>query len=164
MLAPSAVHAAARKLETENLRFRSFLKNHADSDELDRQFSALHNELFSGYDCCKCGNCCRAYSTVLPEDEITSIATFIGLTKQEFMSQYLVQEVDGYELKTPCRFLNVDGRCQIQNCKPAECIGFPYTDKPDRLESLLGIMSFAEECPVVFEIIERLKGIYRFRR
>lgn len=63
----------------------------------------IHNELFAGYDCCKCNNCCRVYSTSLAESEINLIAAF------------------------------------------------------------LGIVSFAEVCPAVFEILERLKGIYRFR-
>ena len=57
-----------------------------------------------------------------------------------------------------------DGRCVIEECKPAECISFPHTDKPDRLSCLLGVLSFAEECPVVFEILERLKAIYGFDR
>ena len=119
MISPSNVSAAAAEREDENLRFRIFLKNHADPDELDRQFLALHKELFAGYDCCRCGNCCR--------------------------------------------FLNDDGKCRLQECKPEECKGFPYTDQPHRLESLYSILSAAEVCPVVFEIIERLKELYHFR-
>ena len=164
MIAPSKVNAAAKKLEKENMRFRSFLKNHADYDELDQQFLGLHNELFAGYDCCKCNNCCRAYSTTIQEYEFDSIAGFLGLTKQDFLQKHLVQTSEGYEIKSPCSFLNENGECAIQACKPEECRDFPHTDKPDRLGSLLGIVSFAEECPVVFEMLERLKDIYRFRR
>ena len=72
MISPKKISAAAAKREDENLRFRTFLKNHADPDELDRQFLALHKELFAGYDCCRCGNCCRAYSTTLTEEEIVN--------------------------------------------------------------------------------------------
>jgi len=164
MIAPSKVNAAAKKLEKENLRFRAFLKNHADDDELDRQFLKLHNELFADYDCCKCGNCCRAYSTTLSEHEVGSIAAFLGLSRQEFSEKYLSETAEGYEIKAPCSFLNANGECAIQECKPEECREFPHTNKPGRLESLLGVVSFAEECPVVFEIIERLKDIYNFRR
>ena len=164
MIAPSKVNAAAKKLEKENLRFRAFLKNHADDDELDRQFLKLHNELFAEYDCCKCGNCCRAYSTALSEHEVGSIAAFLGLSRQEFSEKYLSETAEGYEIKAPCSFLNANGECAFQECKPEECREFPHTNKPGRLESLLGVVSFAEECPVVFEIIERLKDIYNFRR
>ena len=57
------------KVERENYKFRTYLKNHADSDELDEQFLELHNELFKVYDCSKCrSSCCanhRAYAGAL---------------------------------------------------------------------------------------------------
>lgn len=34
---------------------------HADEEEIDEQFLKLHNELFEGYDCNYCGNCCKKY-------------------------------------------------------------------------------------------------------
>ena len=164
MIEPSKVSAAAEKLENENVKFRTFLKINADYDELDKQFLELHNELFAGYDCCKCNNCCREYNTVLQENELVSIATFLGLSKQEFCEKYLTQSVEGYELKAPCRFLKETGECAIQECNPAECKDFPHTNKPNRLGSLLGILSFAKVCPIVFEILERLKRTYRYNK
>lgn len=164
MILPTKIHAVAARHEQENLRFRRFLKAHADADELDRQFMALHYELFAEYDCCHCGNCCRAYSTTLQDGEIESIAAFLGLTPQDFAEKYLVDGIGGHELKAPCCFLGEDGKCTIQECKPSECRGFPYTDRPERLYSLFNTVSFAEECPVVFEILERLKDSYEFRR
>ena len=91
MIEPSKVGAAAKRLEEGNLKFRSFLKSHADYDELDQQFLELHNELFSDYDCCKCNNCCRVYSTSVQEHEIDSIAAFLGLTRQDFSEKHLLQ-------------------------------------------------------------------------
>ena len=38
MIEPSKVSEAAKKRENENVKFRTFLKCNADSDELDRQF------------------------------------------------------------------------------------------------------------------------------
>ena len=164
MISPENVYIEAKKLEDENLRFRTFLKIHADPDELDRQFLELHKELFTGYDCCKCGNCCRAFSTVLQEEEISAIASQLGMERQEFITQCLIEGEDGWVLPAPCRFLGMDGKCQIQDQKPEECRGFPYTDRPERLWSLYSILSSAEVCPVVFEILERLKVQYHFRR
>jgi Fe-S-cluster containining protein len=70
----------------------------------------------------------------------------------------------GYEIKEkPCCFLTGDGQCRIQECRPNSCRDFPYTNQPERLFSLLGILGHAEVCPVVFEILERLKKIYHFR-
>ena len=162
MISPENVYIEAKKLEDENLRFRTFLKIHADPDELDRQFLELHKELFTGYDCCKCGNCCRKFSTLLQEEEISAIASQLGMERQEFITRCLI-EGEGV-LPAPCRFLGMDGKCQIQDQKPEECRGFPYTDRPERLGSLYSTLSSAEVCPVVFEILERLKVQYHFRR
>lgn len=163
MIRPEEVYKAGKKKERQNLRFRSFLKNHADDEELDRQFLALHNELFERYDCSQCANCCRAYSTVLEEDEISVISEFLGITAGSFRKKYLVQGEAGLELKAPCAFLQDDGRCGIESCKPKQCREYPYTDKPGRLFSLYGILTSAEHCPVVYEILDRLKKMYHFR-
>ena len=61
MIDPKSINEVAGMLENENIRFRTFLKIRADDDKLDRQFKELHDELFAGYDCSKCRNCCRAY-------------------------------------------------------------------------------------------------------
>ncbi len=164
MISPQNVYIEAKKRKNENLRFRSFLKNHANEDELDRHFLELHQELFAGYDCSKCGNCCRAFSTALSDEEITTISKRLRLDRREFITRFLVEGMGGWELPAPCRFLGMDGKCQIQDCKPAQCKGFPYTDRPERLWSLYSILSSAEVCPVVFEILERLKKLYHFKR
>lgn len=163
MLPPQNVSAAAAKREDQNLRFRTFLKNHADPEELARQFLALHKKLFAGYDCCRCGNCCQTYGTTLTEKEIVNISAYLGLTRQQFQEDHLIRGRDGLELPAPCRFLNTDRKCRLQECKPEECKGFPYTDRPHRLESMYSVLSAADVCPVVFGIIERLKELYHFR-
>jgi len=168
MVKPSEVKAYAQRLEEQNYKFRTFLKNHADNDELDAQFLALHNELFAGYDCCKCTNCCKVYSITLADDEVKKIAAFLGLAESDFTAEYLTSSDTGEEKPNkikgkPCPFLCGDGRCRIQDCKPDLCKGFPFTDQPDRLSSMLSIIYHTEDCPVVFEIIERLKVQYRFR-
>lgn len=163
MIEPSKLIDIARRYEDENIKFRTFLKNRADPDELDRQFSALHNELFSEYDCCACNNCCRQYDVTLSDEDTERIAGFLGLSEQNFI-QTCIQKSDGeHTIKPPCPFLEQDGKCRVQSCKPAECRGYPYTDQPDRIASLRGVIEFAEVCPVVFEIVQRLKLMYGFR-
>ena len=171
MIEPHKISAAAKKVEEENLRFRTFLKNRADCDELDAQFLELHNELFADYDCCKCNNCCKTYTTVLSDDEISAIADYLGKTEDDFIAEYLEEsdpfdtDEGRYQIKElPCSFLLADGKCSVQECKPSSCKGFPFTDQPDRLMSMFSIVSFADECPVVFEMLERLKKLYGFRK
>lgn len=163
MIEPSKISETARKREKENMQFRAFLKNSADCDKLDEQFSELHRELFAEYDCRQCNNCYRIYNIVLRENEIDAIAAFLGLSRQAFSEKYLILSADGCEFEAPCRFLKDNGECALQECKPAACREFPHTDKPGRLGNLLGVVAFAEVCPVVFEILERLKESYRFK-
>jgi Fe-S-cluster containining protein len=165
MLAPNEVKARARRQEEQNLKFRVFLKNRADDDELDAQFLQLHNELFADYDCCKCNNCCKAYPITLESGETTDIARFLGQSERDFVAEHLIKDdEEHYVFKSrPCEFLDDGGRCRIQECKPAVCKDYPYTNQEDRLSSMYSIIDSAEVCPVVFEILERLKRIYRFR-
>jgi Fe-S-cluster containining protein len=163
MIEPSKIQEAATDKKPENMEFQAYLKGNADPKELDRQFQKLHDELFSTYDCCKCNNCCRIYAVALREDETESIAEFLGLSMQAFAERYLFQSsAGGYGIEGPCPFLLPDGKCVIHACKPSVCKGYPYTNQPDKIENLVKVFSITEECPIVYEMIERLKEIYRF--
>ena len=74
MIQLDKVRAEAKKKENENLKFCTFLKCHADEDELDGQFLRLHKELFAGYDCSKCRNCCKMYKGSIPVEDIVKFA------------------------------------------------------------------------------------------
>ena len=169
MIEPHRIQDVSREYEAKNFKFRTFLKNRADPDELDQQFRDLHNEIFvrDEYDCCKCANCCKLYDIRIEQSDISAIAKHLGQTEDGFIAQYLVQdneEAGVFILKDkPCCFLEADGKCQIYGVRPVVCRDFPHTKKPGRLFSLLGVLGFAEDCPVVFEMIERLKRIYGFR-
>ncbi len=166
MLPPRKVKFEARKREDENLEFRTFLKIHAEEDVLDQQFLKLHNELFANYDCNRCRNCCKAYYGSIPKADVPKDAEYLGVTEDEFIRTYL-QDMDNeenYRTKNkPCNFLNDDGSCELGECKPDNCIKFPYTNQPERLQSLYSVLDAVEVCPVAFEIYERLKVEYGFR-
>ena len=66
MVRPDEVKLKAQRLEERNYKFRTFLKSRADDDELDAQFLDLHKELFAGYDCSKCANCCKSFGLYRP--------------------------------------------------------------------------------------------------
>ena len=164
MIGPLEVKLSGKRLEDENYRFRSFLKGHADEEKLDRQFLALHNELFPGYDCSSCRNCCIDYAPSLKEEELEQALAVAQMPRDAFLRQHAIQTEDGFQLKKlPCYFLGEDKSCGLEHCKPQCCREYPHTDKPERLSSLLGIVASASVCPVVFEILQQLKKIYGFR-
>lgn len=82
MIVPRKIKFEAKKKRDENYEFRIFLKGNADDKKLDEQFHRLHKELFAGYDCSRCRNCCKMYHRSIPEADIVRDAKHIGLTKE----------------------------------------------------------------------------------
>ncbi len=164
MISPMEVAAQAKQKENENYAFRIYLKSHADPKKLDAQFHKMHKELFSHYDCNSCRNCCKEFSGNLSDEDITKCARKFKTTPDDFKSQYLRQNQEGsYDTRhIPCDFLQKDGSCLLGECKPLNCAEFPFTARPDRWGSLLGIVNNASVCPVLFEMLERLKDEYGF--
>lgn len=166
MISPDKVFEIAKKKEKQNYKFRTYLKNHADENELDNQFLTLHNEMFPNYDCSKCRNCCKMYSAEIPESDLKSDAEYLELTTDEFIHKFL--KPDKYALNyvtkhTPCDFFMDNGDCMLGNCKPQTCKKYPYTNQPDRMFCLLGFIESVSICPVAYEICERLKQMYNFK-
>lgn len=77
MIPPRKVKFMAKKKVNENIRFRSYLKMHADETELDEQFLRLHNELFEQYDCNRCRNCCKMFYGSMPEGDVQKDADWV---------------------------------------------------------------------------------------
>lgn len=167
MIAPDEIEKRAQQKENENYAFRTYLKMHADPSELDEQFRKLHEELFSSYDCSRCRNCCKMYCGILHEEDVEKAANHLLISKESLIEQYL--EYDPMEnayvtRNCPCDFLKENGDCMLGDNKPENCRKYPYTDQPDRMGSLLSIVESAGVCPVVYEMLERLKEEYHFRQ
>ena len=58
------LESLAKEKLNENYKFRTYLKNHADPQELDVQFKQLHEKYFAVYDCSKCHNCFYLFNVV----------------------------------------------------------------------------------------------------
>lgn len=167
MLAPRKVKFEAQKRESENLEFRTFLKCNADEKELDEQFFKLHDELFAQYDCNRCRNCCKMYHGSIPEEDVEKDALYLGIAAADFVKLYLLgKDSEGnYQTKhKSCDFLMADGSCKLEDCKPESCKKYPYTNQPERLWSLYSVLDTVSVCPVAFEIYERLKKEYGFKK
>ena len=166
MLLSGEVAETAKKNEVQNYKFRVYLKNHAVEEELDKQFLKLHNELFAGYDCTKCRNCCRMYRGQFENDEIERAAKRLNMLCDEFIEKFLTKdncEMNYVTKNKPCDFLEDNGECMLGDCKSESCKNYPYTNQPGRLWSLLGFIDSVSVCPVAYEICERLKEMYNFK-
>lgn len=152
----------AREKEEENYRFRTYLKTHADEKKLDKEFKMLHEKYFKIYDCSKCRNCCKTIGVSMQEDELLKICKFYNLDIDE-VKNMLVEKYGKYINKDKsCPFLE-DKTCKIAKCLPRTCKEYPYTNKSERIDSLLTVVQNSKVCPVVYEILEELKRIYKFR-
>lgn len=167
MIHPDKIQEAARRKENENFRFRTYLKRHADEKTLDRQFFYLHQQLFKNYDCSKCRNCCKMYRGSIPKEDLWRDARYLDITTEQFVDFFLEKDENGKDYQTkhmPCDFLLEDGNCRLGDYKPDSCKNFPNSNRPERLYSMLNMIDAASVCPVVFEMLERLKREYWQRR
>lgn len=91
------------------------------------------------FGCTGCGQCCTgAPGYVWVDDtEITEMAAFLQISKQEFIQRY-TRQVDGHLslLEFPrsydCIFLR-DKKCLVYGARPKQCRTFPFW--PENLES-----------------------------
>ncbi len=161
---PETVQKEGIKKEDENFRFRTYLKNNAELEELDEHFHRLHNEIFTNYDCSKCRNCCKLISGEFNENEVKVAAQILEVHEEDLIKLYFEKTGRDYQVKaTPCSFFE-NNECKLNDCKPNLCKEYPFTQKDERIFSLLSVVNNASICPVVYEIVEELKDIYHFRR
>jgi hypothetical protein len=81
------------------------------------------------FQCQRCNACCQGYGgTLLSEMDISAIAEFIGIPRQQFMASYcqtsgnrmvIAQAENGY-----CLFM--ENGCRIHPVKPRMCRAWPF--------------------------------------
>jgi len=153
-------HLASAK-ESENIRFRTFLKGKDDAkvDDIVRQ---LHDEITKQIDCTLCGNCCCVLKPQLHRADIMLLAQMENITPENYVINYCEENDGEMFFKTaPCRYLE-GKKCGIYENRPKECRRFPYTGETGFVSRLWGILEFYEICPIVFNLMERLKHEFRF--
>lgn len=93
------------------------------------------------YRCTRCGNCCRWPGVVrLRDDDIESLAGYLGLTPRAFTEHYtrLTRDRRGLALTEQaggaCVFLGGND-CRVQAVKPHQCRAFPNAWRFDGFEA-----------------------------
>lgn len=162
------IRELAKAKEDENWEFRQFIKTRCglDSNEMDRQVFEVTQRVWAGIDCTTCANCCRELRPTFSEDDVARLSRRLGMAPEEVTREYLVRtENEGNPWRTrsaPCPFLK-DNRCSIYEDRPADCRGYPYLYEPDFVSRTMGMIARTQTCPIVYEVLEELKRLWKFR-
>jgi len=154
------------KHRDENLRFRRYLKSH---EFVERQFRKAAQEIHDQIDCRECGECCRKTEVELAERDVEKMARFLGLSEKEFLAKHTAQGEDGDLIlkRGPggCEFL-AGNECSIYEARPGNCERFPHILKgsasiPARMWQFVDRATY---CPIVYNWMEAVKGLTKFRK
>lgn len=150
--------------ETENIRFRSFLKG-KDNDRVDKIVHTINKEVVDNIDCTKCGNCCNTLKPSLTGKEISLLANIEMVSPETYFNEYTEKndfEKNRFLKDSPCRYLK-DKKCSIYSSRPHDCRSFPHIDKKCFNSRTLSMIGNYTICPIIFNVLERLKEEFRFR-
>jgi uncharacterized protein len=157
------IRTMAERKEDENWRFRQFLKTQCDldTDEIDRRVFETTRRVWDGIDCITCANCCREAQPTFNEEEIERVARRLAIKPRQFIEIYL-KPTEPYSEKpwqmraNPCPLLK-DNRCSVYEDRPADCSGYPYLYEPDFASRTMAMIGRTFTCPIVYEVMEKLK-------
>jgi Fe-S-cluster containining protein len=149
----------------ENLRFRKHLKSHSF---VERQFRKAAETVQDQIDCRQCAECCRVTEVPLAERDIERLTHLLGISEKAFLEKYTARgENDALILRRTsagCVFLSGND-CTVYDARPGNCERFPHLLRGSG--SLVSRMwEFADRatyCPIVYNWMEAVKGLTKFR-
>ncbi len=166
---PSKVRRLAVLKEDENWAFRAFLKaqSRLSDEEVDALVRTVTDRVWAGVDCTRCANCCKEIRPSLDQADVERLAGGLGMSGEELIAKYL-EAIDDTETPwrmkgMPCVFLK-ENKCSVYEHRPAQCRGYPYLHKEGFVSRLMGVVDRTFTCPIVYEVMEELKGEMRWGR
>jgi len=164
---PNEVALLAAEKEGENWAFRAWLKGRYgyDDEGLMSVVRDLADYVASQIDCTDCANCCRQLDTYLSDEDIERLARSLGVDNSEFQAAYLQAEAEVGEeswcLPAPCPLL--EGKmCRAYAARPDPCRAYPHLHSDFIAHSIRRIEG-TFICPVVYNVVEGMKDLLRWR-
>lgn len=154
----------ALEKEDENDKFRQHLSR-LDEGFVDELVHRLNDEITQQIDCTKCGNCCRSLMINVDKNDAIRLSHHLHLSEKAFMENYVEVSSSGNlaVMNTiPCHFLS-ENRCDVYEARPAECREFPGLHQRDFAKRSFTYFMHYERCPIIFNVIERLKQETEFQ-
>jgi Fe-S-cluster containining protein len=157
----ATIRARVKAEEDENIRFRQFVKYRLDwSDRrLDETVDRLATEVEAVVDCTQCANCCRVLEISLVDEDLARLGAHLGLSPAEVTERYAAEgtQCDRAFAHSPCAFLDGD-RCSLYPARPRDCREYPHLHKTEFRQRMWHLLIHAEDCPIVFNVLARMKA------
>ena len=159
------IRRMGEKNRNENLRFRRWIKSH---NFVERQFRRAAEEIHDAIDCRQCAECCRVTEVRIVERDIEHLARYLGISKKQFLAEYTATGEDGELIlkrtSAGCVFLE-NNECTVYEARPGNCERFPHILRgAGSLESRMwDMVDRATYCPIVYNWLEEVKGLTKFR-
>lgn len=143
--------------EEENIYFWHHVQKQ-NSQQVDEIVMPIQEAITKAIDCTSCGNCCQKLIINVDKNEINKAASYLEINEEEFTSSYIEESQSGscFINTIPCHFLN-EKKCTIYPARFEECSAFPHLHKPGFKERLLGTMLHFGSCPIIFNVVEKMK-------
>ena len=153
----SKIKQIAEEKQAENDLFRDFLKQQ-DDVAIDSMVHALSETITAQIDCTQCGNCCKSLMINITKEETIQLSNHLQISETQLIDQYIEQSEQGQMVinTIPCHFLK-GTTCSIYEHRFTECREFPHLHKPHFTGRLFGTMQYYEICPIIFNVVEKLK-------
>ena len=161
------IRRLGEKNRSENLRFRKWIKSH---NFVERQFRKAAEETHAAIDCRECAECCRVTEVQLAGRDIEHLARFLRISEKRFLEQYTTLDSEGVTIlrrteEAGCVFL-AGNECTVYEARPGNCERFPHLLRGSgSIESRMwDFVDRATYCPIVFNWLEKVKGLTNFSR
>ncbi len=158
------IHRLAQAEEQENIRFRQYVKYGLKWSErrVDEAVLAVLREVEGAIDCTQCANCCRVLEISLDEDDLVRLAAHLGRSVTEIEAEYAAPGTlcERAFAHRPCALLD-GSRCSVYSARPRDCREYPHLSKGEFRQRMWQALSHAEDCPIVFNTLRRLKRVLR---
>jgi hypothetical protein len=152
----------SKRNEDENIRFRTFLKS-ADYKKIDKIVHRIYLEVIEHIDCTECANCCVKLGIVVTNKEIKRLSEIGNLSQEDYESKFIDNsEFMGEKILKvkPCMYLE-NKKCTIYEDRPIGCKDYPHVHKNEFNFRTLSMIDNCGSCPIVFNVLERLKDKFR---
>ncbi len=130
--------------------------------ELDALVDSIAAAVAAQIDCTACANCCRSISVGLTPGDIPRLAGALDLPPEAVIARYVDRKRAAREGEwgvfraTPCPFLE-GNLCAHYAHRPQSCRAYPALT-PDFRWLIEPVLRGKGHCPIIFNVIERLKA------